>query len=152
MRWLNLVLLVLYPVSWFAPLMRAGLLPIFGLSEISVISGLQSLWKSDIFLALLVTLFALFAPMLKTIGLALVQFHLLDRKTMPVLNLMGKFAMADIFLVALYITLSKGMGLGTIETAWGLYLFTACILGSIILGAIEGRKKVRQIEHASESV
>lgn len=152
MRWLNLVLLVLYPVSWFAPLMRAGLLPIFGLSEISVISGLQSLWKSDIFLALLVTLFALFAPMLKTIGLALVQFHLLDRKTLPVLNLMGKFAMADIFLVALYITLSKGMGLGTIETAWGLYLFTACILGSIILGAIEGRKKVRQIEHASESV
>lgn len=152
MRWLNLVLLVLYPVSWFAPLMRAGLLPIFGLSEISVISGLQSLWKSDIFLALLVTLFALFAPMLKTIGLALVQFHLLDRKTMPVLNLMGKFAMADIFLVALYITLSKGMGLGTIETAWGLYLFTACILGSIILGAIEGRKKVRQIEHASDSV
>ncbi|MBO9464953.1 paraquat-inducible protein A [Tropicibacter sp. R15_0] len=152
MRWLNLVLLVLYPVSWFAPLMRAGLLPIFGLSEISVISGLQSLWKSDIFLALLVTLFALFAPMLKTIGLALVQFHLLDRKTLPVLNLMGKFAMADIFLVALYITLSKGMGLGTIETAWGLYLFTACILGSIILGAIEGRKKVRQIEHASESL
>lgn len=152
MRWLNLVLLVLYPVSWFAPLMRAGLLPIFGLSEISVISGLQSLWKSDIFLALLVTLFALFAPMLKTLGLALVQFHLLDRKTMPVLNLMGKFAMADIFLVALYITLSKGMGLGTIETAWGLYLFTACILGSIILGAIEGRKKVRQIEHASESL
>ena len=107
MRWLNLVLLALYPVSWFAPLMRAGLLPIFGLSEISVISGLQSLWKSDIFLALLVTLFALFAPMLKTIGLALVQFHLLDRKTLPVLNLMGKFAMADIFLVALYITLSR---------------------------------------------
>lgn len=139
MRWLNLSLLILYPLAWFAPLLRAGLLPIFGLSEISVISGLQSLWQTDVVLALVVTVFALFAPMLKTIGLALLQFHLLDRRTLPVLNLLGKFAMADIFLVALYITLAKGMGLGTIEVAWGLYLFTACIVTSIILGAIEGK-------------
>ncbi len=151
MRWLNLLLLGLYPISWFAPLLRAGLLPIFGLSEISVISGLQSLWGTDVFLALLVTVFALFAPMLKTIGLALVQFHLLDRKSLPVLNLIGKFAMADIFLVALYITLSKGIGVGTIETAWGLYLFTFCILGSIVLGAFESRKPVTPIEHAPET-
>lgn len=141
MRWLNLALLVLYPISWFAPLLRAGILPFFGLTEISVVSGLQSLWEADVFLALVVTMFALFAPMLKTIGLALVQFQLLDRKAIPALNLLGKFAMADIFLVALYITLSKGMGLGTIETAWGLYLFTACILGSILLGAVESKKK-----------
>ncbi|MGH1412197.1 MAG: paraquat-inducible protein A [Pelagimonas sp.] len=149
MRWLNLLLLVLYPISWFAPLLRAGLLPFFGLSEISVISGLQSLWGTDVFLALIVTLFALFAPMLKAIGLALVQFSLLDRKTLPILNLLGKFAMADIFLVALYITLSKGMGVGTIETAWGLYLFTACILGSILLGAFEARKPVAPIKQVS---
>lgn len=140
MRWLNLVLILLYPISWFAPLLRAGLLPFFGLTEISVVSGLQSLWDADVFLALIVTMFALFAPMLKTIGLALVQFNLLDRKTMPVLNILGKLAMADVFLVALYITLSKGMGLGTIETAWGLYLFTFCILGSILLGAKEARR------------
>lgn len=141
MRWFNLALLILYPISWFAPLLRAGILPFFGLTEISVVSGLQSLWDADVFLALVVTMFALFAPMLKTMGLALVQFGLLDRKTMPTLNLLGKFAMADIFLVALYITLSKGMGLGTIETAWGLYLFTACILGSVMFGAVESRKK-----------
>lgn len=145
MRWLNLALLVLYPISWFAPLLRAGILPFFGLTEISVVSGLQSLWEADVFLALVVTMFALFAPMLKTIGLALVQFQLLDRKAIPALNLLGKFAMADIFLVALYITLSKGMGLGTIETAWGLYLFTACILGSILLGAVESKKKTHSV-------
>lgn len=141
MRWLNLVLFVLYPVSWFAPLLKAGLLPLFGLSEISVISGLQSLWETDIFLALLVTLFALFAPMLKTLGLALVQFHMLDRRALPALNLLGKLAMADVFLIALYITLSKGMGVGRVETAWGLYLFTACILASITFGALESRRK-----------
>ena len=75
LRVLTLLLLVLYPVAWFAPLMRAGLLPLFELSEISVITGLQSLWGSDVILALIVTAFALFAPYLKTIGLALVQWN-----------------------------------------------------------------------------
>lgn len=133
LRSANLVLLILYPVSWFAPLMRAGLLPLFSLSEISVVTGLQSLWASDVFLALVVTVFALFAPYLKTIGLALVHFDLLKPAVLPVLHALGKVAMADIFLIALYITLAKGIGLGRIEVAWGLYLFTACILASLII-------------------
>ena len=128
---LNLALLVLYPLAWWAPLMRAGLLPLFSLSEISVLTGLQSLWASDVFLALVVTLFALFAPYLKTIGLALVHFNLLKPVALPALHILGKLAMADIFLIALYVTLSKGIGVGRIEIAWGLYLFTACILASL---------------------
>ncbi len=139
LRLLTLSLLVLYPVAWFAPLMRAGLLPLFGLSEISVLTGLQSLWASDAALALVVTFFAIFAPYLKTIGLALVQWDLLDAKVQPVLHVLGKLAMADVFLIALYITLAKGIGLGTIETAWGLYLFTACILTSLGLGMLTER-------------
>ena len=87
----------------------------------------------DIFLALVVTLFALFAPYLKTIGLSLVHFDLLSRRALPVLSFLGKLAMADIFLIALYITLAKGIGVGRIETAWGLYLFTGCILASILV-------------------
>ncbi|SDF03890.1 Paraquat-inducible protein A [Salipiger thiooxidans] len=138
---LNLALLVLYPVAWTAPLMRAGLLPLFGLSEISVLSGLQALWGSDIFLAMVVTIFAIFAPWLKTLGLALLQFGLLDRRVLPALEILGKLAMADIFLIALYITLAKGIGVGRIETAWGLYLFTACILGSILISHMESRRK-----------
>ena len=138
----NLSLLILFPIAWFAPLMRAGLgLPLFDLKEISVISGLQSLWESDIFLALVVTIFALFAPYLKTIGLALMHFGLLHRKVLPVLNWMGKLAMADIFLIALYIVLAKGVGIGKIETAWGLYLFTGCILVSLLISALSGKPK-----------
>ena len=113
--------------------MRAGLLPLFGLSEVSVITGLQSLWESDIFLAFLVMLFALVAPYLKTIGLALIHFDLVSSKVLPAVHIMGKLAMADVFLIALYITLSKGIGFGRIETAWGLYLFTFCILGSLLI-------------------
>lgn len=132
----NLALLVLFPISWFAPLLRAGLLPLFGLSEISVVSGLQSLWESDVTLALLVTVLAIFAPYLKTIGLALIHFGLLDRRTLPALGWIGKLAMADIFLISLYIVLVKGIGLGSVETAWGLYLFSGCILASIAISAV----------------
>ncbi|MEP1766469.1 MAG: paraquat-inducible protein A [Sulfitobacter sp.] len=130
----NLALLLLYPIAWFAPLMRAGLLPLFGLSEISVMTGLQSLWGTDIFLALVVTVFALFAPYIKTIGLSLLQFGLLSPRLAKPLEVMGKLAMADIFLIALYITLTKGIGVGRIEVAWGLYLFTFCILASLAIG------------------
>lgn len=140
LRFANLTLLILFPISWFAPLMRAGLLPIFGLSEISIISGLSSLFQTDVALALIVLLFALFAPIAKTIGLALIHFDLLRRKALPALNFLGKLAMADVFLIALYITVVKGVGLATIETAWGLYLFTGCILASLAISHLTRRK------------
>ena len=136
MKWLNLSLLILFPLSWFAPLMRAGLLPIFGLDEISVVTGLQSLWGSDVALALLVTFLAVFAPMLKTLGLALMDFSLLSSRVLPVLHVLGKLAMADVFLIALYIVIVKGIGLATVEVAWGLYLFTGCILLSLALSIL----------------
>jgi paraquat-inducible protein A len=131
---LNLALLVLFPIAWFAPLLRAGLLPLFGLDEISVITGLQSLWESDVALALLVTVMAIFAPWLKTIGLALLHFNLMSPKVLPALHFMGKLAMGDIFLLALYIVVVKGVGMATVEVAWGMYLFTACILLSLWIG------------------
>ena len=127
-RILNLSLLILFPIAWFAPLMRAGLLPFFSLNEISIITGIADLWGKDIFLALLVTFFALIAPMAKVIGTALIQFDLLSDKVKPALTILGKLAMADVFLIAIYIVVAKGVGVGRLETAWGLYLFTFCVL------------------------
>ena len=133
MKYANLALLILFPIAWFAPLLRAALLPIFGMDEISVITGLQSLWGSDAGLALLVTFLAVFAPFAKTIGLALIHFDLLKPRALPALNILGKLAMADVFLIALYVVIVKGAGYVTIEVAWGLYLFTGCILASLVI-------------------
>ncbi len=144
-RWpkaLNIALMLLFPVSWFAPLLRAGInLPLFGMDEISVISGLQSLWETDVALALLVTFFAIFAPMLKLLGVALIQFGQMRRRMLPAFNLLGKLAMADIFLVALYIVVVKGIGLARVETGWGIYLFTFCVLGSIAVSTATAKRK-----------
>lgn len=133
MRYTNLSLLIRYPTAWFAPLMHAGQLPLFVLKEISVMSGLKSLWKADVFLTLIETVFALFAPYAKTIGMALPHWKLLSQKLLPAFHILGKLAMADIFSIALYITLSKKIVIGRIKTAWRLYLFTACIIASLLV-------------------
>ena len=144
MKYLNLSLLILFPIAWFAPLMRAALLPIFGMNEVSIISGLQSLWESDAALALVVTFLAVFAPVAKVIGLALVDFGLLAPRVMPGLHVMGKLAMADVFLIAVYIVIAKGTGYVTIETAWGLYLFTGLIVASLAISIATARPSFQQ--------
>lgn len=133
--WLNLSLLLLFPVSWVAPLLRAGLLPLFGLSDISVVSGVAGLWGTSPFLALLVVLLAMVAPLLKTVGLAAIHRGRITTRTLPLLAWVGKLAMADVFLLALYVVIIKGMGVGRVETGWGIYLFTACVAASILVSA-----------------
>jgi uncharacterized paraquat-inducible protein A len=134
----NLALLVLFPWSWFQPVIRSGLVPILGLTEMSVVSGLQALWRSDPVLALIVTAFAVFAPMLKTLGLALLHAGLLDRRTLPALHVLGKLAMADVFLIALGIVVVRGAGYVTVEVAWGLYAFAACVVASLAVSLATG--------------
>ena len=135
----NLLLLALFPVAWFAPLLRAGLLPFFGLDEISVVSGLRVLWEEDLFLAIIVALFALVAPVAKGLAVAAAQFRLVE--ALPALvRWLGRLAMADIFLIALYVVAAKGVGVGRVETAWGLYLFTFCVLGSLAVAHLTERR------------
>ncbi|WP_239521044.1 paraquat-inducible protein A [Pseudooceanicola aestuarii] len=138
--WANLALLLLFPLSWAAPLMRAGLLPLFGLSEISVLSGIAALWDDDPFLAALVALLALVAPMAKTAALAAVHLGRLPARHLGLLSGLGRLAMADVFLVAVYVTLAKGLGVGRVETAWGLYLFTFCVLAALALSLLTKRR------------
>jgi paraquat-inducible protein A len=134
----NLLLLALFPVAWFAPLLRAGLLPVFGMDEISVISGLAVLMEEAPILAALVALFALVAPVAKSLALALVHWGG-PRRLMHLVHLLGRLAMADIFLIALYIVAAKGVGVGRVETAWGLWLFTGCVLGSLVVAHLTER-------------
>jgi uncharacterized paraquat-inducible protein A len=126
-------LLIAFPIAWAAPLMRAAILPIFGMQQISIVSGLVELWRSDIWLAAVVTLFAIIAPYAKLLAMLAQTFGRLPARAAPALKLASKLAMADIFLIALYIVIAKGAGHVTVQAAWGLYLFTGCVLMSLAL-------------------
>lgn len=127
----NLALWILFPLAWTAPVLRAGLLPWFGSDEISILSGIIALWGDAPALAIVVALFALVIPMVKTIALSADLAGRLPRRLRPALHLAARLAMADVFLAALYIVAAKGVGLGRVEPAWGLWLFTGCVLASL---------------------
>ena len=139
-KYANLALLVLFPVAWAAPLLRAGLLPFFDLDAVSVLSGLGVLWGKDMLLALIVGLFAIVAPMAKVLGLAAVDFGLAPRRWLGPITMIGRLAMADIFLIALYVVVAKGVGVGRLETGWGLWLLSFCVLASLALSALAKRE------------
>lgn len=136
LRLCTLLLLGLYPVAWCAPLLRAGVLPWFGLSEISVLSGVAALWETAPVFAVIVAGFAFVLPVLKLAGVAAIQWRVAGPRLIRATHLLGRLAMADVFLIAVYITVAKGVSLATVQVAWGLYLFTFCVLGSILLGLV----------------
>jgi paraquat-inducible protein A len=151
-KYLNLTLLIAFPIAWFSPLLTTALVPplhlpvwlggskLFEPDTLTVISGIQKLLETDILLALVVTVFAMVAPLLKCLGMALIHFNLLTDAAQPVLTTLGKLAMADVFLLALHIVIAKGIGVGQIEVAWGLYLFTAAVLTSLGISLLTKRK------------
>lgn len=130
---LNLLLLLVFPFSWFVPLAHTGLVSWFNDDTITILGTLGILWGSDIFLAVVVGFFALIAPMLKTVLLISIQLGWLGSNMLGVLALLGKLAMADIFLIALLIVAAKGVGVGYVETSWGLYVFSGGVLLSMAL-------------------
>lgn len=138
--WANLSLLLLYPVAWAAPLAEARLLPLFGGEEVSILSGLAALWGEETGLALLVALFALVLPYAKTLALAAIHLGRLPARALPLVEFVGKFSMAEVFLVALYIVVAQGAGFVTVESRWGLWLFAACALASLLLSHLTARR------------
>ncbi len=137
----NLLLLLLYPASWLSPLAHAGFLPFFSGTEITILGGVADLWQSDAALAVLVATFAIVIPYAKTLSLAAIHFGLLGSRALPLIEIVGKLSMADVFLIALYIVLIKGVGIGHVASAWGLWLFTGCVLASIWVG-FETKRRV----------
>ncbi|MEM7742066.1 MAG: paraquat-inducible protein A [Pseudomonadota bacterium] len=146
LRTTNLLLLMLYPAAWLAPLAEAGVVSWWSGEDITIARGVWDLWAVDRALSILVALFAVVIPYAKTLMLSAVHFGWLGASAIPIIERIGKLSMADVFLVALYIVIVKGVGFGHVETAWGLWLFTGCVLTSIwVAWATRGRLRAHEL-------
>ena len=123
--------LALVPVTWWLPLFVARV-PFLWRQEVSIASGLGELWRLDRLLCLAVFLFSVLAPAVKGAALVWVWYRVPDQPApAPLLDrlaLLGKLAMTEMFLLAVIIVGLKGVGIGTVETSWGLHVFVAVVL------------------------
>jgi paraquat-inducible protein A len=130
---LLLASLLLVPVTWWLPLFTARV-PFLWRQYVSIATGLAELWRLDRLLFAAVLLFSVLAPLAKGAALAWVWYRvprtrapaLLDR-----LAVLGKLSMTEVFLLALIIVGLKGVGIGTVEVAWGLQAFVLVVVLSL---------------------
>lgn len=130
-RLINIALLGLFPLAWQAPLASAEIAWLFTVEEISIFGAIEKLYDTDLFLCAIVALFAVAAPYAKTVSLIYVQFSDTHaaRRIMPVVELLGRLSMIDVFVLAFYVVVYRGIS--DIEIEWGAYFFTVLVLLSI---------------------
>ncbi|WP_316014589.1 paraquat-inducible protein A [Roseobacter sp. HKCCA0434] len=128
----NATLLILYPVAWAAPLIEARVLWFLGGDAVSILSGVAALWAEAPGLAVLVALLAVVLPYLKVIATQAALAGRLPARARAALPWLAKLSMADVFLIALYIVVAKGIAGASVTPLWGLWLFTACVLASLV--------------------
>ena len=105
-------------------------------STFSILGVIEKLYLSnDLFLAILLTLFSVFSPILK-LSLYWFATSMNDSKkfnrVLQVIHYVGKFSMAEVFALALIIVVIKSFpGGSSAELEWGAYLFTFSVISSM---------------------
>lgn len=135
----NLALLALFPLAWAAPLMRTRFLPFLGGTDVSVLSGVAALWADDPALAAFVAFFAMVAPYAKILTLAAILRGWAPAAWLRPVAWLGRLAMADVFLIAVAVVAVKGVGVGAVQTAWGLWFYAGLVLAAMALAAAAAR-------------
>jgi uncharacterized paraquat-inducible protein A len=121
------------PATWWLPLFTARV-PFLWRHDVSIASGLVELWRLDLLLFAAVLLFSVLVPLAK--GLALVWvWHRTScggaKRALDRIALLGKLAMAEVFLLAVMLVGLKGVGIGSVEVNWGLPALVATVLLSL---------------------
>jgi len=140
--WLTFIVLVL---AWFAPLFTVHRFWIFD-NTVSMVSGLgQLIAAGEYLLFVLIGGFSVLFPMAKMLGLFPGCHGIaLPSKARPWvrrLNAVGHWSMLDVFVVAILVVVIKLGEVVRIEIRYGLYLFAAAVIFSMLLARIQRTKQ-----------
>jgi len=133
---LNLLLLLalaLLVIGVSAPLLSLEKMYFFE-NTVTLISTVKGLFiQKDWFLFIVIGVFSLCIPVIKIAGLVLIlnmeyaKNSILD-KTLHIIELVGKWSMLDVFVVALLLVSVKLGVLAKVEVHYGLYAFATSVL------------------------
>lgn len=135
--------LSLLVVGIFSPLLKITQLWFFS-SESSLVSAVHTLFTHQEWaLAGVITLFAITVPIVKS--LATFWFisrpiNQTSRKRLDQLNLLGKWSMLDVFIVAFMVVATKLASLAQAEVQYGLYLLLVAALSNIFISIVIDRQ------------
>ena len=133
-KWLALLQIATFGIGLFAPMMtlRKGLWIFQAENTYSVLGGIGDLFAGgNLFIALLISLFTVVFPILKVALLLwawLTKLPAHSSRIVAGIELLGKWSMLDVFVVALLVCLVKLGDLVKVEIRWGLYSFCASVL------------------------
>jgi hypothetical protein len=134
-------------VGLFAPILMMVAyqeVPIFGkvifmFQSKGIISTIATLWESDnLFVALPLIIFSVVIPILKTLLMGIAFIQPLAAKSIEIIKPLGKWSMADVFVVALlltYFTTNQDNSTHA-EVGIGLYFFLIYVILSMIVALL----------------
>lgn len=134
----------------------------FQMQTFTLLGGIRLLWQNgELFLALILTVFSLIFPLFK---LLVLWFDVIGPRGMPALlmkacRVAARYAMVEVFLLALLVLLLKGMPGGSeVSLQGGAYAFALSVLLGLAASAItlrqastaislpESKERIRQAE------
>ena len=131
--WLLGLSLALFIIGFFAPLITVKKF-LFFTNRISLFSGLVQLFQEQRYgLFSIIVTFSVILPLVK-IGVLYGVCTKASwsspnvRTTLHWLVLVGKWAMLDVFIVALLVVVSRVRGLADVEVHYGLYVFATSVI------------------------
>ncbi len=126
---------ILFPIVLLIPLLKTKILFVT-YNEIILLRAAYDLFFIDKFLFVVVFVFGILLPAIK-MGLSSLCWYRvpirLAQRWADRLALLSKLSMLDVMLLAIFIIAFKGTVIGTVEIEPGLYLYTALIVGSLLL-------------------
>lgn len=130
-----LITIGLLIAGWSLPTLKLTKV-IFFTDTYSIWAGIMELWKADLyFLAGLIFFFSMIFPMAKLLGLMGIWFVPLEQETrsryLDWLEMLGRWSMLDVFVVATLIVLIKSKSIVDANAAIGIYLFAGAVLLSM---------------------
>lgn len=122
--------------GWSLPTLKLTKV-IFFTSTYSIWAGITELWKSKhYFLAGVIFFFSMIFPTAKLLGLMGIWFAPLTRdirnKYLNWLELLGRWSMLDVFVVAILIVLIKAADVADANAEIGIYLFAGAVMLSML--------------------
>jgi paraquat-inducible protein A len=117
---------------------------IFFTSTYSIWAGIMELWKADLyFLAGLIFFFSMIFPFAKLLGLMGIWFvplmHQTRSRYLDWLEMLGRWSMLDVFVVATLIVLIKSKSIVDARADAGIYLFAGAVLLSMLASNVMNR-------------